>query len=345
MNTEDNNIFVSVIIPVYNVEKFLVEAIESVLQQSLHNFELILINDGSTDKSPEICLDYQNKDTRIIYFSQINSGVSIARNLGLIKARGEYIFFLDSDDTIDSEFLATSYQTAKNQNSDIVIVGEYFYKRMPHVMALPTCAQFIKTEFVRRYSDIKFPENIQPGEDGIFSHQLLALTKNISLNSKGNYHYRKHENQNHVRINENVEKVLGTIPKWFEILEEFYIKYSLFQSHALHLALFIEHEPFEFRYIAMPLDGDQKIYLRSIIKEFMDKNVFPYLKNKEKKYLSDAFLYFLKEEDFRKYEKYYPYYLIRREKKKKIYLKLIKFIPIKSIRKKLRSDIIKNFER
>ncbi|PKF74733.1 glycosyltransferase family 2 protein [Chryseobacterium sp. PMSZPI] len=345
MNLEKNKIPVSVIIPVYNVENFLVETIESVLTQSLPEIELILVNDGSTDGSAVICESYQQKDSRIKYFSQNNSGVSVARNLGLSHATGEFIFFLDSDDTIDADFLKTSYEVAKQNDSDIVIVGEYFYKRMPNVMALPTCAQFIRLEFLKKYPDIKFPENIQPGEDGLFSHQLLALTRKISLNAQGIYNYRKHENQNHVKINENAGKVLDTIPKWFGILEDFYTKHQLFKSHALHLALFIEHEPFEFRYIAMSLNDQQKIFLHTIIKEFMNKNVFPYFEKKDKKHLSGAFLYFLETDDCTKFDAFYPQYLVEREKKRKLYLKLIKFIPIKSIRKQLRSDIVKNFER
>ncbi|MGA9213442.1 glycosyltransferase family 2 protein [Kaistella sp.] len=169
MNVEKNTILVSVIIPIYNVEKFLAETIESVLQQSLVDFELILVNDGSSDYSPKISENYQQKDRGIKYFSQENSGVSVARNVGLSKAIGEYIFFLDSDDTIDSDFLKTNYETAKLNDSDIVIVGEYFKKRMPNVMALPTCAQFIRLDFLKKFPNVKFPENIQPGEDGLFS--------------------------------------------------------------------------------------------------------------------------------------------------------------------------------
>ena len=345
MSFEKNKNKVSVIVPIYNAGKFLTETIESVLQQSITNFELILINDGSTDDSEMICEKFTAKDHRIQYYFQKNSGVSVARNFGLSKANGEYIFFLDSDDTIDPEFLRTSYETAESNNSDIVIVGEYFYKRMPNVMALPTCAQFIKSDFLKKFPEIKFPENIQPGEDGLYSHQLLALTKKVSLNPEGIYHYRKHENQNHVKINENAGQVLETIPKWFEILADFYVKYNLLKSKALHLALFIEHEPFEFRYIAMPLNNEQKLFLHSIIKEFMNKNVFPYLKKKDEKKLSRAFLYFLKTDDLKKFDNYYSKHISKRERQRKLYLKLIKFVPVKSIRKKLRHNIVKNFER
>ncbi|WP_228413712.1 glycosyltransferase family 2 protein [Chryseobacterium sp. CH21] len=260
MIVEKNKIFVTVIIPVYNAEKFLVETIESVLNQSLKEFELILINDGSVDDSASICEEYQNNDSRIQYFSQANSGVSIARNLGLSKAIGEYIFFMDSDDTIDREFLKTSYVAAKEQNNDITIIGEEFCKRLPHAPALPTWAQLLRLGFLEKYSDIKFPAGIQPCEDGLFSHQLIALTENIGTNTKGIYHYRHHEDQNHLTINKNSDKVIQQIPAWLQILDNFYERYQLYKTKALHLALFIEHEPFEFRYLEMPLDSQQKFF-------------------------------------------------------------------------------------
>ncbi|MEA4910593.1 putative glycosyltransferase EpsJ [bioreactor metagenome] len=89
---------VSVIMPVYNGEKFLGEAIESVLNQTFKDFELIIVNDGSKDNSLNIIKEYGNKDNRIKIIDQINQGVSVARNIGIKKSSGEYIAFLDSDD-------------------------------------------------------------------------------------------------------------------------------------------------------------------------------------------------------------------------------------------------------
>lgn len=91
---------ISVIVPVYNAEKYIEKCIVSVLNQTYTDFELLLINDGSTDSSPQICSQWAQKDPRIIVISQPNGGVSTARNLGLDRARGEFIYFIDADDWI-----------------------------------------------------------------------------------------------------------------------------------------------------------------------------------------------------------------------------------------------------
>lgn len=94
-----NNPKVSVIVPVYNVEKLLQRCIDSILAQTFTDFELLLIDDGSKDKSGEICDEYAAKDSRIRVFHKQNGGVSTARNLGIDKAQGEWIYFVDSDDS------------------------------------------------------------------------------------------------------------------------------------------------------------------------------------------------------------------------------------------------------
>ncbi len=96
---------ISVIVPVYNVEKYLRRCIDSILSQTFSDFELLLIDDGSKDKSGDICDEYVAKDVRIKVFHKANAGVSSARNLGLDKAKGEFIFFVDSDDFLDKTHL------------------------------------------------------------------------------------------------------------------------------------------------------------------------------------------------------------------------------------------------
>jgi len=335
---------VSVIMPVYNVEDYLAAAIESVLQQDFPSIELILVNDGSTDTSDIICRHYQQKDERITYLYQKNSGVSIARNYGLSHAKGAYVFFMDSDDTIDKNFIRSSYEIAQQNDSDIVVIGEYFMRRLPNPPALPTCAQLIRLSFLNQYPDIRFPEGIQPCEDGLFSHQLLALTQKVAGNPQGVYYYRQHEKQNHRAINKNTEKVVLQIPRWLELLENFYTQHALFESRALHLAQFIEHEPFEFRYISMPLNAAQKAFLHELLKTFMHKNVFPYLKKQELASLSKPFLAFLKADTHQQFDRYYARYKIRRRKLKRWYIFLAEFVFIKKLKIKLRENIRKKFD-
>lgn len=334
---------VSIIVPVYNVDSFIAETIESIASQSFTEIEIILVDDGSVDNSYAICENYALKDNRIKLIKQENSGVSIARNNGLLQAKGEYVFFMDSDDTIDSEFILSSYEVAKRENSDIVVIGEYYCDRFSKVLVLPTCAQFIKLDFLKEHDDIRFPEKIQPCEDGLLSHQLLCLTTKVGLNRDGIYHYRQHENQNHHKINENAVKVIKQIPKWFEILENFYRNHNLFEIHALSLAKFVEHEPYEFRYLAMPLDTVQKEELHGLIKNFMFKNVIPYLNKEDKKKLSAHFLIFISSKNSAKFDSRYKNYLLKKKIKFKTNLFLINFIPITKIRKRLRDIIYKNY--
>lgn len=111
--------FFSIITPVYNAEKYIGKCIESVLSQTLPDFELLLVDDGSPDNSGRICDEYAAKDTRIKVFHKDNGGVSSARNYGLDKANGKYIFFLDSDDFIDEEALRICKDEITTHNLDI----------------------------------------------------------------------------------------------------------------------------------------------------------------------------------------------------------------------------------
>ena len=91
---------ISIIVPIYNSERFIADCIESLINQTYQNIEIILIDDGSSDNSYEICKKYQSLDSRIILISQVNSGVSIARNKGIKVATGQHIMFVDSDDYV-----------------------------------------------------------------------------------------------------------------------------------------------------------------------------------------------------------------------------------------------------
>lgn len=110
---------ISVIVPIYNVEKFLPYSIESILNQTYSNLEIILVNDGSIDKSKYICEMYQSKDKRIKLINQKNQGVSAARNIGINNATGDYIGFIDSDDRVSFEFFEYLYKLIKETDSDI----------------------------------------------------------------------------------------------------------------------------------------------------------------------------------------------------------------------------------
>ena len=111
---------VSVVIPVYNVEKYLDKCVNSILSQTYTDFELILVDDGSPDNCPKMCDEWAKKDSRIIVIHKENGGVSAARNDGIVRASGDYLLFVDSDDYINKDLLKVCYENLLNQDLDIL---------------------------------------------------------------------------------------------------------------------------------------------------------------------------------------------------------------------------------
>jgi glycosyltransferase involved in cell wall biosynthesis len=120
---------VTIIVPVYNVELYLKECLDSLICQSLSDIEIICVDDGSTDNSPTILSEYSSADNRISIVTKENGGLSSARNAGVNVAKGEYIYFLDSDDRISRETIEYSYNIAKMNELDLLLFdGDSFYE-------------------------------------------------------------------------------------------------------------------------------------------------------------------------------------------------------------------------
>lgn len=120
-----NDIAVSIIVPIYNAEKYLVKCLDSVVNQTLKNVEIIFVDDGSTDRSSEICKSYAEKDERIIYFKKENEGLAAARQDGIEMAHGEYVGFVDSDDWLELNMFERMYEVATVENADVVFCNCY----------------------------------------------------------------------------------------------------------------------------------------------------------------------------------------------------------------------------
>lgn len=118
---------ISVIVPVYKVEEYLPQCIDSILAQTFTDFELLLVDDGSPDRCGEICEEYAGKDMRIRVFHQQNSGVSAARNIGLQHAKGTYIVFVDSDDWVSTDYLLHLYKSLPDTGIGLVMGGALKY--------------------------------------------------------------------------------------------------------------------------------------------------------------------------------------------------------------------------
>lgn len=206
---------VSVIIPVYNAEKFLDRCLLSVVNQTYKNLEIIVINDGSTDKSEEICLKFLSKDNRIKYYKIDNGGVSNARNYGLDVATGEYITFLDADDYIEENTYSDCIKIANTYNPDIIKFNfmleteNYYYNIDIHTECDTLITDKDYTEKVYNHifssgdysniwnamirrtiiKDLRFNKNIKYGEDFLFMVQVLLESKSLYYIKEKYYHY------------------------------------------------------------------------------------------------------------------------------------------------------------
>jgi glycosyltransferase involved in cell wall biosynthesis len=210
---------VSVIIPVYNAEKYIAQCIESLLAQTLEECEFIFINDGSTDNSATIIKEYQKADPRIKLYEQKNQGVSTARNLGLSASTGEYIGFVDADDFIEKDMYKVLFKTAKAEDCDIIIsnfesqmegkkvISNYPFPKnislnkefieqqiLPYFLRYDdlntVCTKLFKKDVIKK-SSVQFPKHIALGEDGMFSIQCFYNAEKIKFVEYSGYQYRE----------------------------------------------------------------------------------------------------------------------------------------------------------
>lgn len=199
---------VSIIVPVYNTEKYFAKCIDSILAQTFFDFECLLIENGSSDNSGNLCDNYAAKDSRIKVVHQEGKGVSFARNTGLDMAVGQWIVFVDSDDWIEPNLLEVALKTAQEHPADIIqwnyiSEGGRQIKKFKQLHAgafavspdreLPGWFAMI---WSRMYSkalidenNIRFDTDLFFGEDGLFSVQTLASAKTIWNTNKALYHY------------------------------------------------------------------------------------------------------------------------------------------------------------
>lgn len=123
------NDLISIILPIYNVDSYLKKCIESVLNQTYSNIEIILVDDGSTDNSPLICDEYKKKDSRVRTIHKKNGGLSDARNCGINLSTGKYLTFIDSDDYVSEDYVEYLYNLIKKNNTKISCCGHYIVKK------------------------------------------------------------------------------------------------------------------------------------------------------------------------------------------------------------------------
>lgn len=238
----NNSPIVSIIVPVYKAEAYLARCINSILKQTFTHFELLLIDDGSPDKSGDICDTFAKQDSRVRVFHNENGGVSSARQCGLDNVRGDYVIHVDPDDWVESSMLEELYEKAVHDNSDMVICDYYWdnggvskiIEQKPSSLDNETVLsdmfghlhgslwnKLVRVESYKR-DNINFAKNINLYEDLIFNIKLLKNPIQISYLNKPFYHYIQNENPNSLTraYNEQVLERDRNITKYISTLME-----------------------------------------------------------------------------------------------------------------------------
>lgn len=249
---------VSVIVPIYQVEQYLERCLETLVNQTLEEIEIILVNDGSKDHSEKIAKSYQEKyPDKIIYLKKENGGLSDARNFGIPYAKGEYIAFLDSDDYVELDMYKEMYKLAKKEKSDMVecdFYWEYSNKKkidtgviyhgkgeMIEKVRVIAWNKLIKKEILKK-AQIQFPKGYRY-EDVEFTYKLIPFLEKVSFLKKPCVHYIQREGsisnlQN--KRNKEIFDVLENVIKFYQqnkIYEEYkkeleyvYVRYAFCSS-------------------------------------------------------------------------------------------------------------------
>lgn len=229
-----NNELISIIVPIYNTEKYLGQCLDSIINQSYTNFEVLLVNDGSTDSSGIICQEYVENDSRFRYFEKDNGGVASARNLGLERSSGAYITFIDSDDWVEQNYLEVLYTALKENDTDVAIstykrfaqdgvfylrsyskendeflnIGKRnrnsFLEILPKLGELDHSFYSISSKLIKRkiIGNLLFDEQVSYAEDLNFFFHLYLGVESVVFVRDYTYVYRTHDASTSQNVNE-----------------------------------------------------------------------------------------------------------------------------------------------
>ena len=245
----NNDHLVSIIVPIYNTEKYLRRCIESIIGQTLDNIEIILVDDGSNDGSSSICDEYYHKDKRIKVIHKENGGVSSARNKGIEVSTGRYIGFIDSDDWAESNMFEVLYKQAIKYDCDISVCGvyesEYEKDLCSEVFVYNKedfCSEMFSGESFEGYTpnklfkrsiikNIRFREDIDILEDLLFIYEILNSNNNMKMvyNTKKLYHYIKWNGS--ALHQEFTKKSYSSIEAFRYMYEDSLINYPAISNH------------------------------------------------------------------------------------------------------------------
>lgn len=287
---------ISVIVPVYKVENYLPKCIESILNQTYDNFELVLVDDGSPDNCGNICEEYAKKDNRIKVIHKKNGGLSDARNVGIEKATGKYITCIDSDDYVDKEYLNNFYKILENQECDLIITGiidyydngqkveatysdefevlnkETIYKRMllQDGMDVNATAKLYKKEI---FDNIKYPVG-ELYEDIKIIYDIVDKADTIVFSKYKGYFYLQREDSimysnmsaRKLVLLDNIENLKNLISKNYPNIENEVIKrYVYCHYHILGRSIYDKNFKEESKNIRKKILKYKKLILKNSI--------------------------------------------------------------------------------
>lgn len=239
------NVLVSVIVPVYKVELYLERCLESIINQTYKDLEIILVDDGSPDKCPEICDQYAEYDKRVKVIHKPNGGLSSARNAGIDVMNGEYVTFIDSDDFISEDAIEKWVHYIKEYHANIVVGKYQIYNkgdilernstgkvekwsvcdalRYMFIIDGKLCSAWGKLYDARLFERLRYPEEIQYAEDMYVIHLLFHEAENIVFTNDVQYYYSQ-EGASLVRSAFSEKKLqrVEAVEKWIDFIEEFY---------------------------------------------------------------------------------------------------------------------------
>lgn len=246
---KSSSLKVSIVIPCFNVEEYLSRCIESILSQTHSDFELLLIDDGSHDKTREICEFYVAKDERIKYYYQSNKGVSVARNLGIKYASGEKLMFIDSDDYVTPNILTLLIASvneknpfvipicgmlnvkkgvaSKNsnylkliENTDLELSNDEVLTLFRYENLSSPCCKLYDTSLVKKYN-FRFRENITYQEDLIFNLEYFKQIKSIVLVPEFSYFYIENDTSSSIKYHAHLFQSLPILWQQLELYEDY----------------------------------------------------------------------------------------------------------------------------
>ena len=293
---------VSVIVPVYKAENYLHRCVDSLLAQTFQDYEILLVDDGSPDRSGEICDEYAKKDSRVRVFHKANGGVSSARQCGMDNARGEYTIHADPDDWVEPEMLEELYKKAKEDNADIVVcdfyeeyIGKQYYrKQQTSVIAEEVISGFFSgklhaacwNKLIKKKiyidHDIQFPLDIGLWEDMATIPKLFYFANRIAYKPFAYYHYVRYDNPNSYTRNISIETlkkqkyIVANLESFFraDVNILVYINYlklnirmSLYKYnvlHSLHIVAYPESNNFIWKHPNMSFPNKMILWLESI---------------------------------------------------------------------------------